>query len=59
MEFLYFTVVAIALYFVSDRILLWIEDALGRTLEQRSVVFFGLLLVLALLSFWIIRAITG
>lgn len=40
MEIVYFTLVAIVLYFLANRILLWIEDYLGRTLEQRTVVFF-------------------
>ncbi len=57
MEFVYFTVVAVALYLLADRILLWIENRLGRTLEQRSVVFFLLLLVMALTSFWIIQMV--
>ena len=59
MEFVYFTVIAIGLYILADRILLWIENALGRTLEQRSVVFFVLLLVMALVSFWLIRMVSG
>lgn len=59
MEFVYFTAVAIALYILADRILLWIESTLGRTLEQRSVVFFMLLLGMALVSFWLIRMLTA
>lgn len=57
MEFVYFTLVAIILYLLASRILIWIEDYLGRTLEQRSVVFFGLLLVMAVTSFAIIRSL--
>lgn len=55
MEIVYFTLVAIVLYFLANRILLWIEDYLGRTLEQRTVVFFALLLVMSLASFAVIR----
>jgi len=55
MEIVYFTLVAIVLYFLANRILLWVEDYLGRTLEQRTVVFFGLLLVMSLASFAVIR----
>jgi predicted PurR-regulated permease PerM len=55
MEFLYLTIVAIVIYFASDRLLMAIERYLGRTLEQRSVVFFGILLVLLLVSFAVIR----
>lgn len=47
-----FLIVAIALYWVSDRILLKIEAARGAPFEERSAVFFAILLVLALASFW-------
>ena len=55
MEAVVFILVAVALYLLADRILIWIEGALGRTLEQRSVVFLFLLLAMATTSFWIIR----
>jgi len=55
MEVLYFTLVAILLYLVADRALRGIESALGRTLEFRSVVFFAILLVLALGTFALIQ----
>ena len=48
MDAVYFTLVAILLYLVADRALRAIESAAGRTLEYRSVVFFAILLVLAL-----------
>jgi hypothetical protein len=59
METVYFTLAAIALYFVSDRILERIEIARGARLEHRSLVFFGILLGLALVSFALIRGLTG
>jgi hypothetical protein len=59
MEAVYFTVVAIALYFLSDWILDRIEIARGKRFEQRSLVFFGILLSLALASFAVIRHLTG
>ena len=59
MELVVFLLVAIALYFAADKILILIEDKLGRTLEQRSVVFFALLLVMSLISFWVLRAVLG
>jgi hypothetical protein len=59
MEAIYFTLAAIALYFVSDRILERIEIARGARLEHRSLVFFGILLGLALVSFALIRGLTG
>jgi len=59
MEVIYFTLAAIALYFVSDRILERIEIARGGRLEHRSLVFFGILLGLALISFAAIRLASG
>ncbi len=55
MEVIYFTIAAIALYVVSDWILQRIEIRLGKRLEQRSLVFFGIILGLSLTSFWLIR----
>ena len=59
MEAVYFTLAAIALYFVSDRILERIEIARGARLEHRSLVFFGILLGLALIGFAAVRQFTG
>ena len=59
MDFLYFILVAVALYFLSDRLLDGVERALGRRLENRSLVFFAILLVLALAGFALIRRLTG
>jgi hypothetical protein len=53
-EIVYFTIVGIGLYFVSDWILDRIEIARGRRLENRSVVFFVIILVLALITFQLI-----
>jgi hypothetical protein len=55
MDAVYFFLVAILLYFVADWALRRIESAAGRTLKYRSLVFFALLLGLALASFAIIR----
>lgn len=52
LQMVVFLLVAIALYWVSDRILLRIEAARGGPLEQRTLVFFAILLVLALTAFW-------
>ena len=57
MDVVYFTLVAILLYLVADRALRAIESAAGRTLEYRSVVFFAILLALALGTFAIIRGL--
>lgn len=54
MEIIYFTLVAVGLYFASDWILDRIESARGRPFENRSVIFFVIILVLALVSFEIL-----
>ncbi len=59
MEAVYFTLAAIVLYFVSDRILERIEVARGARLEHRSLVFFGILLGLALIGFAALRQLYG
>jgi hypothetical protein len=59
MEALYFTAVAIILYLGADWILNRIEAAIGRRLENRTIVFFGILLTMALVSFALIRVYTG
>ena len=59
MSAVYFTLVAIVLYLVADRILNQIEVSAGRRFENRSLIFFAILLALALVSFWLIRSYTG
>jgi len=59
MSVIWFTAVAALLYLVSDRLLEWLEIRLGRRLEHRSLVFFGILLTLALVMFSAIRSYTG
>lgn len=59
MEALYLTGVGIALYFLSDWILQRLEVVYGRRFEHRTLVFFGILLVLALTSFALIRRLVG
>ena len=59
MELLYFLVVAVVLYAFSDWLLRRIEARLGRHLEQRSLIFFGILLGSALASFTLIRLLFG
>jgi predicted PurR-regulated permease PerM len=51
MENVVFLLVAVALYFAADRMLQRIETHLGRRLEHRSLVFFAILLALALVTF--------
>lgn len=59
MEAVAYTIVGIGLYLLSDWILNRMEAAAGRRFEKRSLIFFGLLLVLALGSFALIRQLTG
>ncbi len=55
MEMIYFTLAGLGLYFLSDWILNQIELRRGERLEQRSLIFFGIILVLALLTFRLIN----
>jgi TRAP-type C4-dicarboxylate transport system permease small subunit len=55
MEILYFTLAAILLYFAADWILSRIETAAGRRFKYRNLIFFALLLVMALTSFALIQ----
>ena len=59
MSIVYFTLVAIILYLAADWMLERVEVAVGKRLEHRSLVFFAILLVLALSSFTLIRNYTG
>lgn len=59
MELVVFTVVAAGLYLLADRLLRGLEAALGRPLEHRSLIFFVLLLGLALGGFTLIRTLAG
>jgi len=59
MEAVYFTLTAIALYVVSDWILDRIEAAAGKRLEHRTLIFFAIILTLALVTFALIRGLTG
>ena len=55
MEIIYYTLAGLGLYFVSDWILNQIEIRRGERFEQRSLIFFGIILVLALIVFRLIR----
>ncbi len=59
MSIVYFTLVAIILYLAADWILNRIEIAAGKVLEHRSIIFFALLLALALTTFTLIQVYTG
>jgi predicted PurR-regulated permease PerM len=55
MEIVYFTVIAIGLYAVSDALLRWLERRRGAPFENRQVVFFAIILPLALITFWLLQ----
>lgn len=55
MEAVYFTVVGIVLYLVADRLVVMVERRAGRVLEHRTLLFFAVLLTLALVAFAAIR----
>lgn len=59
MEFLYLILVAVVLYFLADWILRRAESMAGRRFENRTIIFFALLLGLALVSFAILRNLLG
>lgn len=55
MDIVYFTVIAIGLYFGADALLEWIERKRGARFENRQVVFFAIIMSLALVTFWLVR----
>ncbi|NJD33042.1 MAG: hypothetical protein FIB04_14280 [Gammaproteobacteria bacterium] len=54
-EALLFTALAVVLYLVADRVLDALERRAGRRFEYRSVIFFVILLLLAVISFAVVR----
>lgn len=59
MEIVYFTVAAVVLYFAADWILERLEIRAGHRFKYRTVIFFALLLGLALVTFHLIRTLAG
>ena len=59
MEFVYYTAAGLILYFVSDWILRKVEEMRGEAFEQRTLIFFVIILVLALTSFKAIEQLTA
>ena len=55
MQILLFTALAVVLYLVADRALNAIELRAGRRFEYRSLIFFAILLPLAMLAFALIQ----
>jgi hypothetical protein len=58
MEILYFTVTAMFLYLAADWILKRMETAAGKRFENRSLIFFVILLTMAVTAFALIRNLT-
>lgn len=58
-EIVYFTLVAALLYLISNWMVERLEVAAGRRFEYRSLLFFVILLTLAMASFYLIRLYTG
>ena len=59
MEIIYFTVTAMFLYVAADWILKRMEIAAGKRFEKRSLIFFAILMTLAVTSFTLIRTLSG
>lgn len=59
MEIIYFTLTAIILYLAADWILRRAETAAGRIFEHRSLIFFAILLTMAVTAFALIRNLAG
>ena len=55
MEMLYYTVAAIFLYLVSDWILNQVENRRGARFENRSLIFFAIILVLSVAMFKLVQ----
>ncbi len=55
MEMLYYTLAAIVLYVVSDWILSQIEIRRGERFDNRSLIFFAIILVLSVALFKLIQ----
>jgi hypothetical protein len=53
-EIIYFTLMGIGLYLMSDWLLDRIETARGNRFEYRSMIFFSIIMVLALVTFQLI-----
>ena len=59
MAYLYYTITEVLLYLLSDWILNKIETYYGKRFEYRSVIFFVIIMVLAVGSFEMIDRIVG
>lgn len=56
-QYILFAVASVGLYLFSDYLLGRIELAAGRRLPERSLIFMGILMLGAVIAFWLIRMI--
>ena len=59
MQYLMYTITAVILYLLADWMLNQIEIAVGNRLKYRSVVFFVIIMVMALISFNLLDQMFG
>ena len=59
MDIVWFTLVAIAIYYGADALLDWIERRRGERFDNRQIVFFAIILPLALAAFWVMRSLSA
>ena len=55
MDIVWFSLIAVGLYFGADWLLDWIERRRGARFENRQIAFFAIILPLALAAFWLAR----
>lgn len=58
-ELILFTLNAIVIYLLADRLVRWIEQRRGGVLQHRQIVFFVVFLALALLTFRLLQTLLG
>ena len=58
MDIIWFTLVAVGLYFGADWLLERIERRRGERFQNRQVAFFAIILPLALAAFWLMRELS-
>ena len=58
-ELFLFTLNAIVIYLVSDWLVRLIEKRRGAVIKQRQIIFFAIFLILALVSFRLLKALLG
>jgi len=56
-ETIVYTLIGILLYFLSDKILRYLEGRAGRPFDDRNLIFFGIIMVLAVSSFTFLRLV--